>query len=357
MKLIAYVFKEEPRFDVTDTYRVNITKERIDSLMKSKKTYEANKFEIKKIIELVEQGDIPIPGSYFDVPYPVLFIIQNNEGKVKAYSKDGLIRYMRNHNEDTIKNSNTMYITLKDDDFKVHGIQEALASSAKSDYLYIRSDEKESCRVYTGYDLNLDSGKVKIHGRSFGYVLKVNSRYEKILNAMENRGKKYVTEVIYMYLPSETITIQPSENVVKVLDEIKDEVYKKDREIFGNIYTKVKSNIPLEADFQLDNSIYGIRVVENGKSELIRIQDIKDDYYNSISGKVALIKINGNLKLVENYDKTEVKVSYKYRPSKYEEVTLKSKEGFRVVTSKYTGIKCRISGIAKVPCEYEEIGN
>lgn len=356
MKLLTYLFKEESRFDTTDMYKVNITRDRLDSLKKSKSTYEANAYEIQKLEEMVEEGEMQIPSDYFLPPIPVLFLVEKDDkNEALVFTKESLKKFMYSQDISILKNDNIMYVEIVDGELNIHGIQQALSSSSKSGYLFTRTNERDACRVYTGIDLKLTSGKVKVYGRSFGYKLEVNPEYASIVNQINNRGKEYITEVIYQYEPQNEFKIETSLNVLDVLDNIKDEVHRKDMEVFLNVYSKVKSRIPLETDYIIENPICEVRIVKNGKAIAIPVEELPKNFYTDINGDTVIMKVNGKFKLVENFNKENVKVSYKYRPTKFKTVKLLSKDSFVVATSKTTGIRCRIEGTCTIPYSYEEI--
>lgn len=355
MKLLTYLFKEESRFDVHDMYKLNITLDRLESLKKSKSVYSENMYEINKLEEMVNTGEMQIPAKYFTPPIPLLFIVQDDINQKHILSICALKKLMYNKDITILKNDNIMYVELVNDKIEIHGIERAMCSTSKSDYLFRRTNEKDACRVYTGIDLKLSSGKVKVYGKAFGYKLEVNPKYSDIVNQINNKGKEYITAVIYENEPQGDFRIEVSDNVVKVMDKLKDEVVKESREVFGEMYRKVKSGIPLETDFIIEPVINSVKLVKNGKTEIVEVKDLENNFYNDINGNPVIMKVNGKFKLLDKYDEENIKVLYKNKTKDYKVVTLLSRDSFIVATSKTTGIKCRVEGTCKIPNNYEEI--
>lgn len=357
MKLLMYIFQEEPVFDSSDRYSLSMSDKAFKTLINSPTVYDKNRRALSLIKELLDTGSNKIPGGYFTPQEPLLYLIQLDDGVMKCYTKQGLMRYMSSIGETRIENDATMYVEIKDDKLTPYGVDVALSSSTLSDFIFVRTDERKSYRIYTGIDLNLKSGRVKVYGKAEGYVLNIQDKYKKIMDKLNTENKEYVTKVYYEYPTSLKFNIKLSEKAIFILDEVKTEVRDCDRERFGNLYSKAKSNKPIEAHYDMENFIYGIEVTKNGVSRIIKPEEATSSSYKDVNDKLAVVKIDGKFKLVEDYDKEAVKIGHRLEPTEYKEVKLTSNESFVIQVSNSEGIECKVAGMCKVPVVYKDVIN
>lgn len=357
MKLLMYIFKEEPIFDSSDRYSLSMSDKAFKTLINSPTVYEKNRRSLALIKELLDIGSNKLPGSYFIPQEPFLYVVQLDDGAMKCYTKDGLLTYMNSIGETRIENDATVYVEIKDDTLVPYGIDVALSSSSLSDFIYVRTDERKSYRIYTGIDLDLKSGKVKVYGKAEGYVLTIKDKYKKLMDKLHAKNKEYVTKVYYEYPTSLKFDIRLSEKAIFILDEVKTEVRDCDRERFGALYSKAKSNKPISAHYDMENFIYGIEVTKNGVSRIIKPEEATASSYKDANDKLAVVKIDGKFKLVEDYDKEAVQIGHRLEPTEYKEVKLTSNESFVIQVSNTEGIECKVAGMCKVPVVYKDVIN
>lgn len=355
MKLLMYIFEHEDRFDANDKYTVSVTKTVLDRVRNSPKVYEENKYELSLLEDMMQEGELPIPGEYFNIGRPYLYLVEKDANSIQAFTEDGLKTYMKAHGVEKLEYDLVMYVRLDNkDNLEVYGTDRALSSSALSDFIYRRTSEKQDYKISTGVKLKLSSGEVQIHGKAQGYVLAMQGKYEHIMNTLMNRDKEYVTKIYYNYQTNTKYEIALSGNAVFILDRIKDDIYRKDREVFGNIYTKAKSNIPIEADFNRSNYIYAIEVQKNGVKRILTPDKAESASYKDKDDNPCVMKIANAFILAETCNLKAVEIDYRLEPTGYAEQTLKSKDSFRVKVSDKKGIECRVAGICKVPSNYRD---
>lgn len=356
MKLIAYVYKEEPLFKEGDSFKLNISLQSLQSFKSSARVYAKNKLQIEELERMLEIGDNPIPLDYFkSIPDPYFVLVKDtSNNSVIALTDKGLISFMQLHCITTIRHDNDMYIKLEDDKIVYMGKDKSLAVKGLSDFAYVKTNNKVDTKIFSGIELTIQSGPVKVYGHALAPELKLQEKYRRIVNKIEGIRTVYVTKVIYEHNPNMTLGITVKPEVIEILDNIKEDVIKSDREKFGNIYSTLKSNKPILADFDVNNKIDAIEIVDDGVTKIIRPKDATAQTYTDKTGKTIIVLVNNEFFLSDDYDKNVVDIDYNLEPAGFIDKMLLSKDTFVIKTARNKGCRCRIRGLCNFPLIYKE---